>query len=72
MVKKCKEKKCKEKNCNDQPSYNLKGETKPLYCSKHKKQGMVNVKDKKCVSFDFFFLFSDFFLASCSGDTYEL
>ena len=45
-------KKCKEKNCNDQPSYNLKGETKSLYCSKHKKQGMINVTTKRCLECD--------------------
>jgi hypothetical protein len=45
-------KKCKEKNCNDQPCYNLKGETKSLYCSKHKKQGMINVTTKRCLECD--------------------
>ena len=45
-------KKCKEKNCNDKPSYNLKGETKPLYCSKHKKDGMIDIRSKRCIECD--------------------
>ena len=45
-------KKCKEKNCNDKPSYNLKGETKPIYCSKHKKDGMIDIRSKRCIECD--------------------
>ena len=40
-------KKCIE--CNKRPSFNVKGETKILYCSKHKKQGMINVATKRCL-----------------------
>ena len=40
-------KKCIE--CNKRPSFNVKGETKPLYCSKHKKDGMINVATKRCL-----------------------
>ena len=36
--------------CKKQPNYNNEGETRPLYCSEHKLQGMVNVKDKTCKS----------------------
>ena len=32
-----------------QPIFNIKGETKALYCSTHKLDGMVNVKDKTCI-----------------------
>jgi hypothetical protein len=35
--------------CKTIPTYNNKGETKALYCSKHKKEGMVDVKNKKCI-----------------------
>ena len=42
-----KDKKCVE--CDTRPNFNLKGETKPLYCSKHKKQGMINVTSKRCL-----------------------
>jgi hypothetical protein len=41
---------CKEKGCNIRPTYNLEGETTPLYCSTHKKDGMVDVKHKRCLS----------------------
>ena len=39
---------CFEKGCKTRPNYNNEGETKALYCSKHKKDGMVNVKKKCC------------------------
>ena len=51
-------KKCKEKNCNDKPSYNLKGETKPLYCSKHKKDGMIDIRSKRCIECDVIAIFN--------------
>jgi hypothetical protein len=31
-----------------QPTYNIEGETKPLYCSQCKTDEMINVKSKKC------------------------
>ena len=34
--------------CNKQPCFNFKGEKKGIYCIMHKKDNMVNVKDKKC------------------------
>ncbi len=40
---------CKENDCNVTPTFNVEGETKALYCAKHKKDGMVNVKDKTCL-----------------------
>ena len=32
-----------------QSSYNLSTEIKPLYCSEHKKENMVDVKSKRCI-----------------------
>ena len=39
---------CLQDGCKRQPTYNVEGETKPLYCSQHKKNGMVDVKSKTC------------------------
>jgi hypothetical protein len=41
-------KKCLENNCNITPSYNYEGKKQVLYCSKHKKEGMINVKNPSC------------------------
>ena len=41
---------CKEKGCKIRPTFNTEGETKALYCSTHKKDGMVNVISKTCHS----------------------
>ena len=35
-----------------QPSYNYKGEKKPMYCSKCKEPEMVDVKSKRCCDCD--------------------
>ena len=40
---------CKENGCKIIPSFNKEGETKALYCSEHKKDGMVDVKSKTCL-----------------------
>jgi hypothetical protein len=40
---------CKNEGCKTRPIYNVEGETKALYCSVHKKEGMVNVKNKTCI-----------------------
>jgi len=45
-----KNKKCIELNCNNRAYYNLKNQKKPLYCSNHKLDGMVNVSHKICNS----------------------
>ena len=37
---------CKEINCKKSPIYNFEGEKKRLYCSLHKLEGMINVKNK--------------------------
>ena len=41
---------CKEKGCKIRPNYNNEGETKALYCNAHKKEGMVNVISKTCLT----------------------
>ena len=40
---------CIEKDCKIQPYYNNEGQKKPIYCSAHKKDGMVDVKNKTCL-----------------------
>ena len=40
---------CKVIGCNIRPTFNIEGQTKALYCSQHKKDGMINVKDKTCI-----------------------
>ena len=42
-------KKCKEENCNTWPNFNLPNKKIGIYCSKHKKVDMVDVKHKKCL-----------------------
>jgi len=39
---------CIHPGCKTRPNYNTEGETKPLYCSAHKKDGMVDVISKTC------------------------
>ena len=39
---------CIIEGCQKQPCYNVEGESKALYCSGHKKDGMVNVISKTC------------------------
>ena len=41
---------CIHEGCKKQPAFNVEGETKALYCSVHKKEGMVDVKNKSCKS----------------------
>ena len=41
---------CKQDGCKTIPNYNVEGETKALYCSAHKKDGMVDVKHINCKS----------------------
>jgi hypothetical protein len=40
---------CVEPDCSTQPTYNLKGKTKALYCKSHKKENMINVLSKTCI-----------------------
>ena len=40
---------CKEKGCKIRPAFNVDGNPKALYCSIHKKEGMVDVKHKTCL-----------------------
>ena len=42
-------KKCLEEGCNKQPTFNLPAETKGIYCFEHKKENMIDVKNKRCL-----------------------
>ena len=42
-------KKCLEKNCNKIPNFNFETEKIAIYCKKHSKENMINVKSKKCL-----------------------
>jgi len=44
-----KSKTCIEPNCKTQPSFNIEGQSKALYCCVHKKENMVDVKSKTCI-----------------------
>ena len=39
---------CAHEGCKTNPTFNLPGQTDRLYCSRHKKYGMVNVLSKTC------------------------
>ena len=39
---------CKEEGCKTQPTHNMEGDTRPLYCFVHKKEGMVYVINTTC------------------------
>jgi hypothetical protein len=43
-----KNKRCFRKDCKTLPSYNKEGEKKPLYCAKHKLDGMEDIINKRC------------------------
>jgi hypothetical protein len=45
-----KDKTCIYEDCKTRPNYNKEGETNALYCTKHKLEGMINVKSKSCKS----------------------
>jgi len=47
--KKVKKPLCIVKDCKTNASYNYEGETKYIYCAKHKKVGMEDKKNKKCI-----------------------
>jgi hypothetical protein len=42
---------CLHRGCNKQPSFNVAGVSKAIYCSHHKEDCMVNVRNKTCKSF---------------------
>jgi len=44
-------KKCKEEKCNRQPLYAFKND-KPIYCSLHKIDGMINTRSNVCIKED--------------------
>lgn len=39
---------CLDNNCTSEPTYNLPTEKTGIYCSKHKKDEMIDIKHKKC------------------------
>jgi hypothetical protein len=39
---------CTGENCTTKPIFNKEGETKGLFCAKHKDDDMINVLDKRC------------------------
>ena len=39
---------CKHLNCKTIASFGLIGTKKALFCSEHKKDNMIDVKNKKC------------------------
>ena len=39
---------CQEKNCKLTPAFNFEGELKGKFCSKHKEEGMIDIKNKTC------------------------
>lgn len=41
--------KCVQPGCNTEPHYNMKGQSRRLYCSPHKKPGMVKLSGRKCL-----------------------
>lgn len=43
---------CNFNDCNKCPTYNYKGEKIRLYCSSHKLEGMVDIKNKHCENID--------------------
>lgn len=40
---------CKEQGCTKRRLFNIKGETKAIYCFQHKKDDMVDVLNKSCI-----------------------
>ena len=45
-----KSKRCLSEGCIKVPSFNLPTESKGIYCSEHKLEGMIDVKSKRCLS----------------------
>jgi hypothetical protein len=43
-----KSKRCQHEDCKTSPTYNFDGQTKAIYCAKHKEDGMIDVKHKTC------------------------
>eukprot|EP00752_Nemacystus_decipiens_P011344 g10081.t1 len=46
----CNRRLCEVPGCQVQPSYGLVGTTKPRFCSRHKQDGMVGLKNRPCIS----------------------
>ena len=41
--------KCLEEKCNTRPNFNFQTEKVGIYCSEHKKENMIDVKNKRCL-----------------------
>jgi len=41
--------KCVFKDCYKRPTFNLPDQKRPLYCSEHKKENMIDIKSKRCI-----------------------
>ena len=41
--------KCFHNCCNKIPIFNILSEKKDIYCIEHKKENIINIKDKKCI-----------------------
>ena len=39
---------CIHEGCKIRPTYNVEGKTNGVYCTSHKKEGMLDVKTKRC------------------------
>ncbi len=40
---------CIEENCNTRPTFNYKDETTAIYCSIHRLENMIDIKNKLCI-----------------------
>ena len=49
MINVCKKRKCCFENCQTRSNFNYEGQTKGLYCSNHKLEGMIDIKSKVCI-----------------------
>jgi hypothetical protein len=39
---------CQHDGCKTRPNFNFERHSKPIFCSQHKQEGMINVKSKRC------------------------
>ena len=40
---------CIQEGCMKRPTFNLPDQIKPIYCFEHKKENMIDIKNKKCI-----------------------
>ena len=46
---------CIEEECKTRASFNYKENKNPLYCKKHAKENMINIKSRKCLETNNFY-----------------